>query len=118
MSINLSNAVDRTIEIRPALIHVTGKQAGWVEVPILLRNRDYRDCDLDELYLEIDGEETPLEPLRREFFDGQLRLMFFSPILKQSGQLPREIQLYWGCHSSSEEDRCGMALSFREAPGS
>jgi len=104
-----------TIEIGFAVVHLMGKQAGMVEVPIFLRGQDAGSCDLDKLLLEVDGETQPLTPIRSEYSGGRLRLMYDSRGIRDSGRLPDGLRLLWGFHRSQEAVDFGMELRFKAA---
>jgi hypothetical protein len=112
MAIDSFDRLARTVEIQPARVHLEGIYAGAIEVPIYIG--DYRNCgmELDDFFLEIEGEPDCLKPARREFFNGQLRFLFISERLRETKRLPREMQLHWG--EKPQEGSCGMTLEFYE----
>ena len=115
MAIPTSHQTDdlaRTIEFKKALVHLRGKSAGVIEVPIFIGYPSDLHCDLDELSLHVEGEQRLLRPIAREHSDGQLRLMYLSNHVRKTGQLPLALQLHWG--DSLDDETGGMELLFRE----
>ena len=113
MAIDSSDHLARTIEFQTALVHVRGDLAGAIEVPIFVGQSSMLHSDLEELALEVPGEAQPLRPVRREYFAGQLRLMYFSKHIQDTRRMPSTLQLHWG--ESVHEDSCGMELLFKSA---
>ncbi len=105
----------RTIEFRKALVHLKGRSAGEIEVPIFVGYSRDLDCDLGELFLRVEGEPRLLRPMAREYLDGKVRLRYFSKHVQETGKLPGELQLHWG--GTLDDDAGGMILLFREARG-
>ncbi len=115
MAIDNSDHLARTIEFQRASIHLAGDLAGAIEVPIFVGASSVRHMDLEELALQVDGEPRLLKPLRREYFAGQLRLLYFSKHVRDTSRLPGSLQLHWG---EAPQDSAGMELPFRAAPAS
>lgn len=115
MSLDLPDQLARTIEIQTATVHLSGEFGGAVEVPIYLGRRDEKCSELEELLLHVEGEEELLHPIRREFFCGRLRLMYFSESIQKTRRLPSGLQLCWS-PSEDHQGANGMELSFRAAP--
>ena len=116
MAIDSSDHMARTIEFQTAVVHLTGELAGAIEVPIFVGQRNLLHSELEDLALQVDGESRLLRPVRREYFAGLLRLLYFSQHLRETRQLPGSLQLHWG--ESHSQDTCGMELMFKEAPSS
>lgn len=115
MAIDSSDHLARTIEFQTASIHLAGEFAGAIEVPIFVGQPNLLHGELDDLTLQVEGEQQLLRPARREFFAGQLRLTYFSKFIRDTGRLPSALQLHWG--DTAPENSCGMELMFRKAPG-
>jgi hypothetical protein len=113
MVIDSSDHLARTIEFQTALVHISGEFAGVIEVPIFVGQSSMLHSDLEELTLQLEGEPHLLRPVRREYFAGQLRLMYFSKHLHETRRMPSALQLHWG--ESAHEDSCGMELLFKIA---
>lgn len=112
MSTNQST-LPSTIEIKPARVHVAGNDAGVIEVAIVINHVADLNCDLDELFLQLEGEEHFLRPAGRVYFDGGLQLTFFSRHVRKTNRLPRNLQLHWG--NPGKTSGYGMELDCREA---
>lgn len=102
-----------TIEIKPARVHIAGKDAGVIEVPIVFNHSADLDCGLDELTLQLEGDEEFLRPAGRVYFDGGLQLTFFSRQVRKTNRLPRSLQLHWG--DPGKKGGYGMDLDCQEA---
>ncbi|MCA9071194.1 MAG: hypothetical protein KDA84_19840 [Planctomycetaceae bacterium] len=116
MSIELSDQLARTIEIQTAIIYLRGESAGVIEVPIYVGRPDRAQREMEQLLLRVDGEDQLLHSIRREYFCGRLRLMYFSKAIQKTRRLPRALQLCW--NPSDENDQSnGMELAFTTAGG-
>jgi len=113
MAIDSFDRLARTVEIQAARVHLRGPYAGAIEVPIYVGDNKHCGFELEDFFLEIDGEAECLRPARRELFNGQLRFLFISEHIRETKRLPKEMQLHWGempCERSG-----GMTLEFHES---
>lgn len=113
MAIDSFDRLARTVEIQAARVHLKGPYAGAIEVPIYIGDARHYGMELEDFFLEIDGEPQCLKPARREFFNGQLRFLFISERIRETKRLPKEMQLHWG--EMPREGSCGMTLEFHES---
>jgi hypothetical protein len=108
-----TDSLARTVEFKTATVHLLGDYAGAIEVPVFVGLGNPLHAELDDLCLSVEGEERPLRPVRREYFAGQLRLMFFSNHIRLTRELPTSIQICW--EHTLGEDSPGMELVFQAA---
>jgi hypothetical protein len=113
MAIDSFDRLARTVEIQAARVHLKGPYAGAIEVPIFVGDANHFGMDLEDFFLEIEGEPECLKPTRREYFNGQLRFLFISERIRDTHRLPSEMQLHWG--DMPREGSGGMTLEFHDA---
>ena len=102
-----------TIEIGTAEVHLAGKFAGMIEVPLIIQDLRQLDADLDELFLQVEGETHLLRPAGRVYFNNELRLTFYSKHVRKTAHLPQSIQLHWG--DCLDHDQGGMRMPIQVA---